>query len=590
MAARKALANLLCTEHSNGLEELRRLAAEGSLASMREVVDTAKATIKDKSAVPSVKLRALQAIDVCVQTGRQDLVVYTGKKVLARLCRLALSHRDQDNEVRGSTLFGIWNSQETDASCRFFLTLLDYLRSWAQRHPSLAGAESLYKKAYLKLFAKVTFPPVATREDQELQQAQQEIALAQKQLETVAARSVLVPVIASLKGRLAALEKAMLQPSKRAMQMVDTVEALRVVLGRLYERYPEEGAISVLPPSLTPIKEPSPLAPPRCRLGAHTPQLIPKEDTEAWCALVKEQEIIIARQKDLIEDLQIQLRTLRYTHSPEPSRTERSRSSLLRSPLDRSFATLRASDCRQSWSEDLACDSGVINLEQAKSCLIHQSGLLFEGSLRIRYQWTAPKSAVLYVTNCINEVLTNVTVTSLDPEVECRGVTPQLRPKSETDFQLYLHHCKAICWLAAVKVTYSGDVGICSLNLAFPVGPVQAVTCEKQTAEECASLWADLKPFQTVRKFTALRSDLKSLQTLVEVVSFKGSFQVFSGADWPPLGSNALLLQGRALEKAVAVCVSLSNSSGCAVAVRVANVRLREALAASVEAAIAAVP
>lgn len=587
MAARKALANLLCTEHSNGLEELRHLAAESSLACMREVVDTAKATIKDRTSVPSMKLRALQALDVCVQAGRQDLVVYTAKKVLSRLSQLANSHRDQDNEARGSTLFGTWNAQEAEASCRFFLTLLGCLRAWAQQHPTLAGTESPYKKVYLKLFAKVAFPPVTTREDQELLQAQQEVALARKQLETVSSRTLLAPVIASLRSRLGALEKALQQPSKRAMQVLDTVEALRAVLGRLYERYPEEGAASIVPHSLTPIPEPTPLPPPRSKRSVPTPRALPNEDSEALCALIKQQEDLITQQKAQIQDLQMQLRTLKYAHSPEPPRTERGRRSQL--PLNRSLETVRASDCRQSWSEGLHCDH-VVNFEQAKSCLIQQSGLLYEGSLRIRYEWTAPKSAVLYVTNCTQEVLTNVMLTGLDPEMECRSVTPHLGPGFETAFELFLQGSKALCWLAAMKVTYCGTVGLCSLNWAFPVGSVQTVTCEEMTAEECAGLWADLRPFQTVRKFAALRSDLKTLQALIRVVSFKGSFQVFSGVDWPSLGSSALLLQGRALGKAVAICVSLSNSSGCAVAVRVANVRLREALAASVEAAIAAVP
>lgn len=586
MAARRVLANLLCTERSNGLEELRRLAAEGSFAAMREVVDTAKATIKEKSTVPSVKLRALQALDVCVQVGREDLVAYTAKKVLLRLYKLASYHSEQDNEARGSTLFGTWNTKETAASVHFLLILLDCLRTWAQLHPTLAGSESLYRKTYLKLYAKVTFPHVANLEEQELLQTQQEIALAQQQLETGASRAILAPVITSLKRRLGTLEKALQQPSKRAMQMLDAVERLREVLSRIYERYPEEGVTSVIPAAFVPIPEPSPLQSPKCKPGS-TPQPQLQADTEALLAIINRQELLIAQQKAQIQELQMQIKTLREerTQSPERKMTGRESSSFPLS-LDNSF--LRASDCRQSWSEDLACDINAINIPQARSCMLQQSGLLYEGSLRVRFEWRFARFAVLYVTNCINEVLTNVTVFSVNSDVKCEGITPHLRPDTEATFELRLQNSQLPCWLAALKLTYTGTVGLCSLNLAIPIGPTQAVTRTDMTAEECAAVWTELKPFQTVRRIGSLRSDLRSMQALADVISFKGSFQVLSGADWPPLGSSALLLHGRAMEKAVVVSVSLANSSGCAVAVRVANVRLREALAASFEAAIAA--
>ena len=583
MVTRRVLANLLCTEHSNGLEELRGLASHSPVTVVREVVDTAKATIKEKNTAPSVKLRALLALDVCVQAGSTELVVYAGKKVLPRLSRLALTRNELSDEMRGATLFGTWNEKETAASVEFLSTLLDCIQTWARIHPTLEGTESLYRKIYLKLFPKVTFPPSNTSEDEELLQTQQEIQLARNLLETTSTRAQMTPVMTSLKEKLVLLERSMMQPSKRVRQMLNASKSLQETLERFYERYPEERVEKEIPGYLEPIAEPTPLPPPKC--NPRTSQPLTQLDLDSLFEIIKKQEFIIEQQKAEIHSLQTQLRLqpASLMQSIDSFRTKRNEISPLHS-LNSSFTT------RENQIEDLAYDSEIVNIEQAKSGLLRQKGLLYDGSLRCQYEWTGYRCAVLKVTNCMNEVLSQVTVVSLEAIVECKGHSEQLRPYRDADFQVRILTCKATSWLASLRINYQGSMGMISLCIALPVGPLQAVTRRDRKPSECAEIWKELKPFQTVRRFNTLRRDLKSMHAVAGVVSCQGSFQVLSCADWPALGKNALLLHAEVGEKPVLVCVSIGENSSHTLAIRLANVRLREALASALEASLVAVP
>ena len=99
---------------------------------------------------------------------------------------------------------------------------------------------------------------------------------------------------------------------------------------------------------------------------------------------------------------------------------------------------------------------------------MQQQGQLYEGSLKSRFECVSPSRLNLYLSNSLKEVLTNVSLSSKD--VECGNPLSTLLPATEAIFPIRIHS-KVPCWLAALRVTYTSTVGLCSLSLALPVGP-----------------------------------------------------------------------------------------------------------------------